>query len=279
MLRQHASHVRFRNFGSERRGFTLVELLVIIAIIAILAALLLPALSQAKGAAKAAVCRNNQRQVYLALRMYLDEYHKYPLLEGNKEATGVSPVPPGTPDSWQQMLYPFTHSQSQLAVPSFPRFISSYESSPSIFYCPLEHRAKILHDEDGDGGIPLNSGRPTWLRRAYDYNDTGIGATHEIRNLGLGEKWRGPPHSQIRIYHIAESKVKSPSAMIAFGDQLISSPSSQETEYDTAIAPHRKKSLYMFCDGHVEAKPPAQWFANTAAARSLWNNDNQPHFE
>ncbi|MHC4891498.1 MAG: type II secretion system protein, partial [Planctomycetota bacterium] len=57
----------------NRRGFTLVELLVVIAVIAILMAILMPALNRAREQGKRAVCLNNLRQLTLAWIIYLDE--------------------------------------------------------------------------------------------------------------------------------------------------------------------------------------------------------------
>jgi prepilin-type N-terminal cleavage/methylation domain-containing protein len=60
------------------RGFTLIELLVVIAIIAILIALLLHAVQQAREAARRSSCKNNLKQIGLALHNYLDTFGSFP---------------------------------------------------------------------------------------------------------------------------------------------------------------------------------------------------------
>jgi len=62
-----------------RRGFTLIELLVVIAIIAILIALLLPAVQSAREAARRSSCKNNLKQIGLAIHNYHDTYGALPM--------------------------------------------------------------------------------------------------------------------------------------------------------------------------------------------------------
>lgn len=94
---------------SRRDGFTLIELLVVIAIIAILVALLLPAVQQAREAARRAQCKNNLKQVGLALHNYEETHKQFPaaLLNSGRLTNGSTINGPTRNTTGWTMLLPF----------------------------------------------------------------------------------------------------------------------------------------------------------------------------
>jgi prepilin-type N-terminal cleavage/methylation domain-containing protein len=163
----------------RRAGFTLIELLVVIAIISVLVALLLPAVQQAREAARRVQCKNNLMQIGLALHNYEMAYERLP--PGSVNLTGpIRSEAKGYHMSWLVQILPY---MDQLAIydhfdfeagaydernneprmapvasyvcPSAPR---SGPADGAHNYCGCHHDVEAPIDVDNHGVLFLNSG-------------------------------------------------------------------------------------------------------------------------
>ena len=253
---------RWQN-GRGRRGFTLIELLVVIAIIAILAALLLPALSRAKMAAWRVGCASNLHQIAVALRLYVDDFQKYPVFGDSRRP----PVPPD-PRSvfWDAQILPY-------AV-----------GSRGIFLCPAMPPT--------NNNVTVNwSARDLtgvlWPNRSYGYNAAGVGRTPP--SIGVGLTSLGLDSTlelgcgSLQLVFLPESKVIAPGDMIAVVDYNATIDDDHDGDYHPdAIysltlegSRHNHRANVVFCDAHVEYARTNSW--TDPGARARWNFDHQPH--
>ena len=157
---------KFRKRAISWSGFTLIELLVVIAIIAILIALLLPAVQQAREAARRTQCKNNLKQIGIALHNYHDTHSCLPPLKIWANGTDC----PGGPDgwhntggwSWRVMILPyveqsamynkidFTNHHSQRNCPNSANSWGTFTGTPFAAYlCPSDDTPAVIGGNAG----------------------------------------------------------------------------------------------------------------------------------
>src|SRR5437870_6852496 len=133
-------------------AFSLVEMLVVMAMTAILAALLFPVLGKSKDKARQTACRNNLRELGLALQLYQGDFDEQ--FPGPGSAYEYGPQP----EDWIWWQYGRGVEKSTIG-----KYVGVFV--PGLFTCPSDQRAKSLQIE---GFLPSEPYRYSYALTSYD---------------------------------------------------------------------------------------------------------------
>jgi prepilin-type N-terminal cleavage/methylation domain-containing protein/prepilin-type processing-associated H-X9-DG protein len=232
-----------------RRGFTVVELLIVVFIIAVLAGMLLPGLAQALEAARGASCVSNLRQIGMAVIQYRTQNNDW-----------FFPVSyPPRPNGSQSYFFGEVSPTGQLD-PEKGYLVPYLEESGTVDRCPAFR----------EGDFRTRFQVPGW---GYAYNYWYLGQNGEA----FSYSWGGQTYNVPKDMHAGHSVKKSVNTVLfadsarinIFGggatpqnpvleENFYLDPPSQN--YDSVHFRHQRRANVLFVDAHVQSLPPVRYF-------------------
>jgi prepilin-type N-terminal cleavage/methylation domain-containing protein/prepilin-type processing-associated H-X9-DG protein len=224
-------------------GFTLIELLVVIAIIAILAAMLLPALSAAKSRAKTIACTNNNKQIGLAIMMYVGDNSDY--------------LPPLNDRNFAN------RSTNWWFVIMGNNYITANTVSNNVWRCPAVQPADIVpgtvafYDAPCEGYGPFeDTVNPANGAIRYYWNTAGtVEGSRKMSSISrVSQIWLvgdvGTPKKLLTANQFPATGYNTDITVIKpmVGTGWLNVPSQKQ-----AACRHNESAVFSFCDGHVES--------------------------
>lgn len=221
----------------HRWGFTLIEMLVVIAIIALLAALLFPSFQKVRENARRTTCQSNLKQLGLALVQYTQDSDDM-MPPGAYSTDSVLTV------TWRQLVFPFIRSEAVFACPSNPYSDAATEVDSSHFFISY-----------GANDTVLRTGQPPAALNDIQ-NPASVFLIGETD--GAGYKLNNPPNPPLLVPDCGPCDFPHTGS------------------HTDLFAGHLTRSNWLFADGHVRALRPTQTCQGADIWDLNNNNAGQP---
>jgi prepilin-type N-terminal cleavage/methylation domain-containing protein/prepilin-type processing-associated H-X9-DG protein len=265
-------------------GFTLIELLVVIAIIGVLIGLLLPAVQQAREAARRNSCMNNLKQIGLAMHNYEATYKQFPMLVGLSQSSSQIR---NSNFGVLAMLLPYMDASALHDRINFnrgnPQNMSNFPfanvtvaaAKVAAYICPSDSVENRFHQNWGGGsagntnyyasiGWPWHSRGPTGTERPGVATNS---ATYANGHVGFYDAWRveglySPPHGNkdftksLRIRDVVDGSshtsmfleiLKNPGSATG-SSGVIALPDVRRNAYETSMTANSQRNIAQLCE-------------------------------